>query len=300
MFYSTWAVFRIGGSDERTVIGKHARDLTGEKFERLTVVEFVGFNKYRDAIWKCVCDCGREKNVPESSLLKGHSKSCGCLHSEVLAERNRRNRRCLTGQRFGRLVVLGNAEPDKYGASRYLCKCDCGNEKIVGISQLKRGTTSSCGCMKIKYGVSKKGENARLMRIWDGMRDRCLKKHDPNYHNYGGRGITICDEWTDDFWEFCKWARGHGYADDLQIDRIDNDGPYSPSNCRWVTPKNNSRNRRNNVNLTVHGKTQCISAWHEETGVNRSAMYYWTSSHGKEFAEAKLLTYIEAGPSERE
>lgn len=264
------------------------REIVGKRFGRLVCL----CPSKEQNKWECVCDCGNKTIVATYPLVSGTTRSCGCMQRESISERNTRKRVRLAGQRFGRLVVLEDAEQTKNGASMCLCLCDCGNQKLINAHSLRSGDTTSCGCKNKKYGVSKKGENARLMRIWDGMKDRCLKENDKSFANYGGRGISVCNEWKVDFWAFCNWSRENGYGEDLQIDRIDCNGPYSPENCRWVTPKENARNRRNNRNLTALGRTQCISAWAEEIGLSPSTVRRWITKHDQVYAEKRLTEYV--------
>lgn len=158
----------------------------------------------------------------------------------------------LTGQVFGNLTVIARAENDKRNKARWLCRCVCGNEKIVNAKHLRSGDTQSCGCMQgVRDGVyrpliERHTHNNRLYHTWSGMHQRCERPSASSYEYYGGRGIKVCAEWTGEngFDNFQKWAISNGYSDDLEIDRIDNDRGYEPNNCRWVTHQENSFNRR--------------------------------------------------------
>lgn len=165
----------------------------------------------------------------------------------------------MTGLRFGRLVVLERAENDAQQNAQWLCRCDCGNTTIVRGGALRQGRTVSCGCVlseasreRMKRIATKHGHSdSPLYKVRQAMIERCYKPQNKAYKNYGGRGITVCDEWRDSFEAFYDWAISHGYKRGLEIDRINNDGPYSPDNCRWVTSKVNSRNTRNCVPVEV-------------------------------------------------
>ena len=155
-----------------------------------------------------------------------------------------------TGERFGYLVALRKESRDsKHGKVAYwLCRCDCGNEKWISANNLTKGNTISCGCKQNEHLNHKpnpfKKDNPRLYSIWTGMKTRCFNPNSARYKDYGGRGITICDEWRT-FDNFCLWALSNGYEDGLTIERLDNDKSYCPSNCTWITKSEQGKNKRN-------------------------------------------------------
>ena len=136
-----------------------------------------------------------------------------------------------------------------------------------------------------KHGLYR--DNAALFNVWQTMKSRCENPNRTKYKDYGGRGIKVCDEWHKAS-KFVLWALSHGYRKGLQLDRVDNDGDYCPENCRFVTPKENSRNRRNTKRLTVNGETKTVVEWCEQLGVNQYTVYYWIREKGITYAERKM------------
>jgi hypothetical protein len=152
----------------------------------------------------------------------------------------------ITGKRFFRLVVIKQERSSKAGKTMWLCQCDCVKNVIVSGYNLKSGHTKSCGCFKSETKANLKHGQCytRLYHIWCSMKRRCYAKEHKEYSNYSGRGIKICDEWINDFDMFSKWAFVNGYADNLTIDRINNDGNYEPNNCQWISLQDNVRKAR--------------------------------------------------------
>lgn len=187
----------------------------------------------------------------------------------------------IEGQRFGRLTVLPICERRKCGSGNELfclCRCDCGKEVFKRVADLKRGRIKSCGCYKKevftrkgkgKYPTVHHGEQNRLYRIYNCMKNRC---GDVNNHRYGGRGITVCDEWNT-FEKFQEWALANGYEETLTIDRIDNNKGYSPENCRWVDERTQANNTSRNRTITYNGETRTVAEWARIKNVKYRAFY---------------------------
>lgn len=177
----------------------------------------------------------------------------------------------IIGWRSGRLLVIDNAGK-KNGHPMVLCRCDCGRSYIVRKSNVKLGKSDHCGCMRKERAKSKGTHHAcgtRIYREYRQMLGRCRARSGRDYKRYAMRGITVCDEWLgkNGFEKFRDWSFQNGYADSLTLDRIDNNGIYSPQNCRWTDWKTQQRNKETSVYVTYGGKTMCYAAWSEETGV---------------------------------
>lgn len=183
-----------------------------------------------------------------------------------------------------RLTVIAEVEssvsPSGILRRRVLCKCDCGKEKVILLQNILNGHTISCGCLGAertrerctKHGLTTHDKQHPLYAVWKAMKRRCDNPKSREYKWYGARGIKVCGEWYDPK-VFFDWAISNGYQAGLEIDRINNNGNYEPSNCRFTTHIINNCNKRDNHIVTIDGKTQCITAWAEEVGIHRSTLY---------------------------
>lgn len=183
----------------------------------------------------------------------------------------------LTGKKFNRLTVISFHGVTKSGNATWLCECECGNTNIVSGAALKLGSVKSCGCymrdVQREKHTTHGRSRSRLYLIYIGMIRRCYKEKNPNYKNYGAREIRVCDEWLTGFEAFYDWAMRNGYDEtskrgECTLDRVDVDGHYEPSNCRWVSAKVQARNKRNNRLITYKGETKTLYEWAEKVGIN--------------------------------
>lgn len=250
---------------------KEKDDITGNKYNRLTAIKRV-YDGRKGVRYLFKCDCGKEKVILKNAVVSGTTKSCGCLSNEKVRERCFKD---LAGQKFGRLTAL-SVDRNENGKTYWLCKCDCGNTHIVLANRLISGNTVSCGChkeeIKKKIGeLNKTHEKSgtRIYGIYKQMEQRCYKKYSTKYKNYGGRGISICPEWLGEhgFENFFEWSMKNGYAENLTIDRIDNDGNYEPSNCRWATAKQQANNRRTSRYIDVDGEKMTVAIFSDMNGI---------------------------------
>lgn len=193
----------------------------------------------------------------------------------------------LRDRKFGRLTVIEQAgfkvTPKGQRKKMWRCLCECGNTVTVSHSSLVAGDTKSCGCLSKSTPRHKThGQTGtKIYSIYNNMKNRCYRKQDKRFAQYGGRGIGVCDEWRDDFQAFYDWAMAHGYEDGLTLDRIDVNGDYCPDNCRWVTQKEQQNNRQTNHLVTYQGTTKTIAQWAEERKIKYSTLerrinsYHW-------------------------
>lgn len=175
------------------------------------------------------------------------------------------------GERFGRLYVLGFSHK-KNTRNFVFCKCDCGKIKVLSTSDLKTGRVKSCGCLnreRLDERTKNKIKNVRLNYVFIQMRQRCNNPNNKNYYNYGGRGIKVCDEWNrrNGYRCFEAWALANGYKPGLTLDRIDNNGPYSPENCRWVSLFVQANNKRTTTRVIFNGVEYTLKQLAQATGV---------------------------------
>ena len=200
----------------------------------------------------------------------------------------------LVGQRFGSLVVLDFAER-KNGNTRWLCECDCGTVKAIYDSTLRRSPYTSCGCQTkaalskqfSQHGQARTGSGEKPSpeyRAWCGAKARCLNPSAQQYERYGGRGIGMCDEWLNDFSRFYRdmGARPHGHS----LDRINVDGHYEPSNCRWATSKTQARNRRSNTTVAYKDRTVTIAELAETLSLDVARLGHLISRRGLNVEDA--------------
>ena len=183
----------------------------------------------------------------------------------------------ITGQRFGKLIVIERVGTAQKGETLWKCKCDCGNEVVVRRTNLRTGHTRSCGCFhdecsktnSLKHGMT----GTRLNRIWKNMKDRCSKSAKGTWRgrNYADRGISVCEEWKD-FQAFAKWAMENGYQDNLTLDRIDPNGNYEPNNCRWATTKEQANNKRTSRFVEYQGERYTVSELAETIGISKRTL----------------------------
>ena len=258
-------------------------DLSGKRYGKLVVLN-LDENQKRGGgkRWICRCDCGKIKTVTSYHLKSGHTTSCGCNRAIDIQ-----------GKRFGRWTVIKRSEKrDSSGNVYWVCKCDCGNEVEMQGRFLRKGLVVSCGCYhneKAEFINKKHGKSrTRIYSILCAMKSRCYSESDGKYSEYGGRGIRICPEWMGEhgFENFIKWAEENGYKTNLTIERIDVDGNYEPSNCRWATSKEQMQNTRRSRYVKYDGEIYSISELADK--LNLTYMKTWHRFRNKSFGMDEL------------
>ena len=208
------------------------------------IVQDVIFGNPDKLLMKCK-ECGSEIFVSHQNVKSGKWQNQAC---EKHKEREFKYNRSYIGQKKNYLTVIDIVR-DKENRMRFLCKCDCGNTKTLQPCYWENGRIKSCGCMHDELVSTHGGSKDRLYKVWQDMKRRCYKEYCKSYDNYGGRGISVCDEWRNDYQAFKDWAYSHGYDDhakigDCTIDRINVNGDYEPSNCRWIDIVAQNKNKR--------------------------------------------------------
>lgn len=273
------------------------KDLTGQKFGRLTVIERMENTKHGSARWKCQCECGSFAAVITSNLTRGNTSSCGCLSKEQKSKPRKKSIISeLEGRRFGRWTVLGKSE--KRGKRIFwLCRCECGNEKMVDGYSLLKGDSLSCGCLmvdRIKETCQKHGmRKTRLYTVWVDMRNRCSNPQNISYQWYGAKGIAVCPEWLGEhgFENFSKWAYENGYDETAErgkctLDRKDSNGNYEPSNCQWKNSIEQNNNRSSNYIIEYLGEKKTLAEWCRELNMPYKAVHDRIKRYGWDIDKA--------------
>lgn len=261
-------------------------DISGQRFGRLVAICDSGKRSYGAVLWRCLCDCGNETLARYYELKSGHVQSCGCLANQIARTQTYR-RQNLTGLRFGRLVVSEPAGKNKNNQMRWRCICDCGRSHVADASNLKSGNVTSCGCLAREVHsqrlVTHHGSREQLYRVWINIKERCFNPAHKSYKDYGGRGITLCPEWME-YDQFRRFALSNGWSPGLQVNRIDNDKGYCPENVNFVTPKENSNNRRSSVVIDWDGRSMTLAELSRLTGVSYPAIWgrYKRGKRGKD------------------
>jgi hypothetical protein len=250
------------------------KNLEGKKVNRLTFIKNLGMDKSNNTKWLCRCDCGNEISVIPAAVMRGNTKSCGCLKIESIAKRRFVD---LSGRKIGKLTIIKRNGFSPDGHIIWECKCDCGKTITRTGRNLTQASVEpkSCGCCFVENLIGRNitrakhlETNTRLYRIWSGMKNRCYCKAWKNYKNYGDRGICVCEEWKDDYLKFKEWALSSGYSNELTIERKDVNGNYEPDNCKWATWGEQANNKRCSHIVAHKGKTQSMAEWAKEYGIN--------------------------------
>ena len=193
----------------------------------------------------------------------------------------------ITGERYGKLTAIKRIGRDKHNNALWLFQCDCGNECVRPVYEVRRKENNhSCGCLNYEH-LKQMSQNhvihgmsrTRLYGCYKGMKSRCYRTDDIHYSAYGARGIVVCDEWKNDSKAFIEWALANGYSDDLTIDRIDVNGNYEPSNCRWIPMKDQYDNKRQNIMIEWNGEKHNAAYWSRVTGISAQTIR-WRYKHG--------------------
>lgn len=255
---------------EPTYFANDVNDYIGKTYGYLTVVGKSDSQIKFSNSWDFRCVCGRIISEQPSRVLSGHKKGCGFCDASKRHILPRFNIDDYIGKKSYMLTVVGLAPREESEKTwKLLCKCDCGNETRITPNQFDAGKVMSCGCLRKSSRNEFDGHSKHpLYQIWIQMMRRCYTSKAKHYDRYGGRGITVCDEWHT-FNNFAAWSESvGGRPDGYSLDRINNDGNYEPSNCRWADLKTQHRNTSANIVIEYAGEKKTLVEWSESTGIS--------------------------------
>ena len=287
-------------------MGKPFIDRTGKVYGRLTVLKRSRNDKFGKVKWLCRCECGKEVVVVGDNLRRGNTTSCGCYNKLMIRESFRKKReenlnvkgvQDLSGKKYGLFTVLSRSENDN-GHAAWLCRCECGIEKVVIGSFLKKGHTKSCGCAtgemisqsKIKHGHSSKGKRTPTYATWIYMIQKCTNPNHKQYKDYGEKGVRISERWLD----FNNFLEDMGKKPDgLSLKRINKAKGYFKENCIWMEQRKSTQTTNapemNQRMLTCYGVTKSQSEWEREWGVTHEQMEQYLSKLGQQGVTMEVI-----------
>lgn len=251
----------------------HISDYIGKRYGHLTVVKQSENSEIPNA-FDFQCDCGKIISYAPDRVISGRQKSCGnCNFSNNQPSKIKIED--YIGKRSNLLTVIGLSERKPTDKRQYIdCLCDCGNTIRILPYQFKRGKVKSCGCLLKNSPAYIDGRTLHpLYGLWKNMIGRCENPNHPKYYRYGKRNISVCKEWHD-FWNFVKWSDSvGGRPDGYTIDRINNNGNYEPSNCRWATSKEQSINKSSNLLIKYNGETKTLKEWSDVLNISWDVLH---------------------------
>ena len=250
----------------------------GNKYGQLTVLDDYYEPKKKCRMFKCKCDCGNVCVIRRYEVLNGKKTHCG---NRIHISCSKNDNKKYIGEKYGELTVVDFEYDTNEQVFSWVCRCSCGGIRVVKPYRLRNGSVTMCkDCAKKAMSENNKTHGlsyTRLYSIWGGIKERCNNSNSAAYKYYGERGISICEEWRNDFTSFYEWSMNNGYEEGLTIDRIDNDGNYEPSNCRWTTMSvqaNNKRKVKPRIYLTIDGINKPLKEWGEESEFSLQAIKY--------------------------
>lgn len=254
------------------------KDLTGQKYNNLLVLSY--HRKSNGGIlWNCKCDCGNNTTASSYELTHSKKKSCGCLIRKCRVSLD------FVGYENEDIIViaLSDKKSGKEPLWEYKCK-HCGKINSSTKGNIKRNQ-ATCKCIhysRVSESESMIGRNTKIYQIWCGMKTRCFNEKDSAYKYYGGRGVTICEEWKNNFELFYNWSLQNGYEDGLSIERKNVNENYCPENCCWIAKEEQARNKTNTLYIEINGEKKRLKEWCKIYNVNYKTVYQKIFKYGKE------------------